>query len=233
MFDAHYSRRTFLPLTVLILLALAIMLVPFGASAAGSTPANRPSPHAITALPKPAVGTIMLTPTDTGKYTNKGFHNATNLNYLVGDCNLLNCYPPPNAHYRNFFVFDLGGVVGTITGATLVAADPFDNPPSAPYTLYAVQSSIAYVEADQRGATNIYHDLGAGTVYGSIIPADNTGSQTIPLNGYGVAAIRRAEAAQQQIVFGGDMPTPIGSNGYLFGGSGSSLTDVQLVLTVR
>jgi hypothetical protein len=89
-------------------------------------------------------------------------------------------------NWRNFLVFDLVGISGTVTsaslfipgfGTTIIAPSPVT------YALHAVATSPAILLAGGDGATNIYADLADGTLYGSAViqnPADNSGSALMP-----------------------------------------------------
>ena len=60
---------------------------------------------------------VMLAATSTGWYDISGLHLAGNLNYIVGINESLD-------QFRDFFIFDLTGVTGTITGATISIVNP-------------------------------------------------------------------------------------------------------------
>jgi hypothetical protein len=89
-------------------------------------------------------------------------------------------------NWRNFLVFDLAGISGTVMsaslfipgfGATIIAPSPVT------FALHAVATSPAILLAGGDGATNIYADLADGTLYGSVVipnPADNSGLAKMP-----------------------------------------------------
>lgn len=157
-------------------------------------------------------GSTVLNAVSTGWYSDAGFHQASNNNYIVGNCLPATCDGGDGVTLHNdFFVFDLSGVTGPITSASLSIANPSaaDNidPPFASdgfggvpttYTTWDVTTSIAALTADATSATGTYADLGSGIFYGST-PADasTNGTQvTVALDGAALAAIQGAEGGQ-------------------------------------
>ncbi|HVK56473.1 MAG TPA: hypothetical protein VM532_15780, partial [Burkholderiales bacterium] len=53
---------------------------------------------------------LVLDAIDRGAYSDSGFHNSLNTNYITGD---LRNGPPFYTDTHNFFVFDLSSVLGT------------------------------------------------------------------------------------------------------------------------
>jgi hypothetical protein len=137
------------------------------------------------------VSATTLTWIDSGAYSERGDHNATNTNYLAGyctDCN--NGLPGPS--FNNFFVFDTSGVQGTVTSATLRLRSGYV-PTGGLYSVFNVSTPIGTLRADHFGATGIYDDLGSGVQYGNvqISSTDVTGPALIDvlLNDDAIAAI--------------------------------------------
>jgi hypothetical protein len=155
-------------------------------------------------------GSVVLSATDKGWYDNTGFHQAGNPNYAVGQCQ--NCGPGVSA-FRDYFVFDLSGVSGPITDATLSIGNPpngfhvlkvsnpsagYDVGPPALWTLYDVSTPIGSLTADQTSATSIFTDLGTGVSFGSklVTGALNAMQVMLSLNASGLAALNAAVGGQ-------------------------------------
>ena len=117
---------------------------------------------------------------------------------------------------RDFFVFNLASVSGTITSATLDLYMP------APYGYLSYQSSEPYqltnsstpaadiigiLPAGSTAGVTIFNGLGTGTVFASItVSAANKGTTIhIPLNAEGLAFLNSNEG--QTIVLGGQDPS--------------------------
>jgi hypothetical protein len=161
--------------------------------------------------------TTILTYTDRGWYTSDGFHDPDEPNYIVGRYDV---------DYRNFFVFDLSSVTGTITSATLKLFNPSDRPgsgylsPDATETLelYDVSTSIASL-TDGTTGVSAFTDLGSGTSFGSTIVsvADNGTFITITLNASALSALNVAGGL---FAIGGAVTTLSGPDfQYVFGNS--------------
>ncbi len=92
--------------------------------------------------------TVTINATNTGWYSNTGFHNSMNANYLAGQIS----NGTRRAEFHNYFVFDLSGIQGTITNATLKVLNPqfgyFSNYPTQTYTVFDVSTPVAQVIAD-------------------------------------------------------------------------------------
>jgi hypothetical protein len=154
-------------------------------------------------------GTTVLNSVARGWYDDTGLHVASNNNYIVGNCLPATCDGGDGVTlHNNFFVFDLSGVSGPITSASLSLANPSaaDNidPPfpsdgfgGAPttYSTWDVSTAIAALEADNAGATGIYADLGSGVFYGTTpANASTNGTQVIVnLDGAALAELNRDE----------------------------------------
>jgi hypothetical protein len=151
--------------------------------------------------------------TDTGWWDNTGTHSATNKNYAVGNGSAL---------VRDYFVFNLAGVSGTVVGATLNIFNPVNGQSGTlrTWSVFDVSTPIVNLMATNSGQTSIYADLGSGTNLGN-----NTGPQTnntvlsTSLNAAGLAYIQSGLGGM--IAFGGDYVGAT-SNNYLYGFSGQA-----------
>lgn len=138
-----------------------------------------------------SAATYTLTAIDSGWYDLDYGHDPTNDNYIVGNC----C---GSGEHRNYFVFDLSGVTGTITSATLEIENPYTPitpDPSENWTLYNVSTPVATLVAggSPPATDSIFTDLGNGTSYGNVSVASNyTGIVTISLNASALAALNAA-----------------------------------------
>ena len=146
-------------------------------------------------------------------------------NYAVGPAT-----PDFHGRFRNFFVFDLAGVSGTIVSATLVAVNPVSMGDPNTYTLYDVTTPSTVFEAEEaEGATAVFDDLGTGTVLGSVTLTDATTSPVIvPLNSAGVAEVQSALGAS--LVLGGDYAPGTTPFQHIFLNSHLPGSDVKLIL---
>ena len=133
---------------------------------------------------------------DRGWYSDTGFHEPSNTNYIVGDC------PPCSGggEFRNFFVFGLEDVGGLVTAATLALEHPYgvgSPDPSETYTLFEVSTSKLALLGGSGGVA-AFNDLADGTVYGSyeLSSADDGSLVTISLDASGLAALNAATGGQ-------------------------------------
>jgi hypothetical protein len=155
-------------------------------------------------------GTITLDASDLGWYDNAGAHISTNKNYIAGDDGL-------GAEYRDYFVFDLSGLSGSIISAQLSLYNPcatclahavngYDSVnPSETYQVTNVTTPVAALEANSAGGTTaIFADLGTNTVYGSqVVSVSDDGQQVvITLDASAIAALN---AATGLFAFGGEI----------------------------
>jgi len=135
---------------------------------------------------------VTITNSDSGWYNVAGFHETDNKNYIAGEP----VFPEPplqSVSHRNFFVFDLSGVSGTITSAQIrLYAGVVTGP--GPYTLFDVVTPVLQLGSTQTDRTDIFADLGGGIAYGSvtITPADFGNLITIDLNAEAIAALQSA-----------------------------------------
>ncbi len=133
-------------------------------------------------------GSIQISVTSSGWYSDSGSHGSANPNYFVRTNG--------TGNYRNFFVFDLSSVTETIVSAMLKLENPqtLKNGITSTYTLFDVSTSIPTLVASQSGATGIYSDLGTGTSYGSatINNSVSPGFVEIAINNSAIAALNSA-----------------------------------------
>jgi hypothetical protein len=157
---------------------------------------------------------IVINATDSGWYNNG--HNSSNKNYAAG----------PNDTYRNYFVFDLSGVTGTITSATLrLDSGLVSGTPT--YDVYDVTTDVGTLMATHASgttATNIHSDLGSGDFYGSGMI---TGAHTIHDFVLNSSAFSSMNAATGLWALGGRN----NDSSYTFWGTNSSLTRQLIIET--
>ena len=179
-----------------------------------------------------ALTTMSITSFDAGWYRNDGAHNTANTNFIAGTT--------ARGTYRNFFAFDLAGLTGRVTSATLSIASngryqSFSR--SATYNLHQVTTSVASLVGGTGGAA-AYTDLGDGTLYGSTTVSTRGNrtrampTGTLVLNN----ALSDLTAAQgSQIAFGGTTDAYPYLWGYSSGANAATLTlqfDPTVVLPI-
>lgn len=172
---------------------------------------------------------VTLNAVASGFYNGTGTHTAGN--YAVGWF-----ATNPSGEIRDYFVFDLTNVSGTVIAAYLRLSTAPEGSvrygsedPSESFTLFAVTTPIATLTAGS-GGTAAFTDLGAGTTYGSVV-ATKTLDATIDvsLNGSGVAFL---QANRQPVAIGGAITTLAkgATSEFLFNATSAALTR-QLVIT--
>ncbi|MFO0798570.1 MAG: S8 family serine peptidase [Gemmataceae bacterium] len=197
-----------------------------------------PNNSATTAQPlsgaKGALGylepTPALTAADSGWYTQAGFHDPSNTNFLVG----LYTFASTN-EYRDWFLFNVPVLPGPVASARIEIFNPsspngYQSPDATEtYTLFDVTTSIASLTGGTAGVAG-FADLGSGVSYGSVTvsAASNGTLVVISLNAAGLAAVAAAQGGQFAV--GGALTTISGAaNQFLFGGTNSGVTR-QLVI---
>lgn len=172
--------------------------------------------------------TITLDATQTGFYNDSGVRTLGNYAtgwFAVGS----------PAELRSYFTFDLTGVSGSITGATVhlssgVAGSQYFSPdPSETLTFFDVSTTLAALTGGF-GGPNAFNDLGTGTSYGSY-----TLTKPVPsfidttLNAAGLAFLN---ANFTSIALGGAITTLTkgATNEAIFNGTDATLVR-QLILT--
>lgn len=135
---------------------------------------------------------------------------------------------------RSFFVFDLSGVTGTITAATLrLATNPsfstYISPdPSETFTLFDVSTPLATLTSGGGG----FADLGTGTTLGSFVATGALGAQAdISLNAAGLTYLNAAIGGNPAL--GGAITTLTSgaSNEIVFNATDASFTRQMLLTT--
>jgi hypothetical protein len=185
---------------------------------------------------------ITINASDSGNYTSSGSHALGDLEYVAGW---------DNEALRDYFVFDLSSLSGTIASATLHVYNPancepdcsytggYDSAdPSETYNLHEVLVPAALVTNSVLNPA-IYTDLGDGTSFGShnASLADNGAFIDIPLNAAGIASAQTFVGIGS-FVLGGELSTlasVLNTKEYVFG-----LTDPvgypdytrQLIITI-
>jgi hypothetical protein len=140
-----------------------------------------------------------------------GLGNGGTGNYIVGNCAVSGCNGT-DGEYRDYLVFDLSGVSGPITSATLSLWNPSNgfNGDPATYTNWDVTTSLGELES---GSLAAYADLGSGIQYASTAVGlfDNGTQVGITLDGAAVAALNAAEGGSFVVggaLNGGTVPEP-------------------------
>jgi len=158
--------------------------------------------------------TFTIDATDSGWYDSTGGHNSSDQNYFSGGFN--------STTYRNFFVFDLSSVSGTISSVTLRVTDRNNSPTGFPtngnltYTNYDISTSIATLTAGGAGQVATFADLGGGTSYGSVVivnPANTTQTIDVALNGSAILAIQALVGTGQFAIGGAITPNATDADG--------------------
>ncbi len=181
-----------------------------------------------------ASGEIELFAQDTGWYDAAGFHNPSNVNYVVGDA--------LGTNFHNFSVFDLSSITAPIVSARLLlfngasppnTADGYISPdPFETYAFFDVTTDIGVLTGGT-GGVGAYDDLGGGTFYGSydVSSADNGAFVIVDLNSDAIAALNSAGG---KFAFGGAITTishPLDVQESAFWFSHES-PDVRLIVTI-
>ena len=128
-----------------------------------------------------ANASVQVNATDSGWYTNVGFHYPVNQNYYAGG--------EGSFDVRNFFVFNLSGIADVESAFLRIYTYSISGPLS--YTLFDVTTNTTSLTNASAGVA-AFNDLGTGTAYSSATLLDfgNTYSFiNIPLNTSAVAAI--------------------------------------------
>lgn len=179
--------------------------------------------------------TVTLNATNVGWYADNGFHNSENLNYLAGQIGNGSIH----REFHNYLVFDLSGIQGTITNATVKITEPqfgyFSHDPNETYTMFDVSTPVSDLimssPIDNPAGINIFSDLGSGNSYGSLVldATQNISLVSTSLNADGISALN---SVRGPVAIGGAL-TSLNTerDEYVFGGSGDNDV-VQLVLTI-
>jgi hypothetical protein len=176
-------------------------------------------------------GTFTLSAVASGFYREDGTHAAGN--YAVG------WFTPDDVELRDYFVFDLSPVSGTITAAflRLATAPPSfirygGDDPSETFTLFDVSTALPGLTGGTGGIA-AFADLGGGTSYGSLVATSAIGETVdVVLNAAGIAFLAGSSG---QIAIGGAITTLTrapNDNEFLFNATSAGLTR-QLVVTTE
>lgn len=161
------------------------------------------------ALAAPASAAILsVTASDSGSYSQAGNHTPQNQNYITGRFD--------TTERRSFFVFDLTGVSGPVTAASLNLFNPDVSPflkgyvspdPSETLAVFDVSTPIATLTLGGVGIAGVFDDLGTGAEYGAVVvsSADNGQTVSVVFNALGIDAINAALGGS--IAFGGALTT--------------------------
>lgn len=143
-------------------------------------------------------GEFSISAYDTGWFFQSGYHDAGNDNYIVGECN--SC--ARTGYYNNFFLFDLAGVTGTITGATLTAYNPdYVSGVLSTWSTWDISSALSNVSSSwgDNSATglSIFNDLQSGTLFGSrqVTNVVDGTPVSITLNANAIASLNAASGS--------------------------------------
>jgi hypothetical protein len=183
-------------------------------------------------------GFFELTAVNNGWYRADGFHDSANDSYFVG--HLTGVVATNHLEHRNFFVFDLSGVTGTIVSAQLRLYSPRNSyssiDPFEIYKVWNVTTAISTLTASNSGAVgqSIFGDVGSGLEFGqrSVSEVDEDRLLAIALNDDAVADLN---ASSGLWAIGGALST-LDSNTdnseFFFGGSGADLMRVLELETI-
>ena len=134
--------------------------------------------------------------------------------------------------FRNWFIFDLAGVLTPVTNAELLLHNPgiVSDDGSEIYQLTSTTSTtMTLIEAD--GGEAVFDSLGTGTVFSTLTvldPEDDGATLSLALNSAGLAFLNANLG--ELVAFSGRLTTLDGSlNEFVFGGTGAaSSTDLHL-----
>jgi hypothetical protein len=162
---------------------------------------------------------------DSGWFSETGYHSADNTNYYSGDSTSL-------GQLNDYFSFNLTGVSGPVTAASFNVAS-YGITTSGTYTIYATSLTPAEVNSSVgcNTCTSIFNSLTSGSPIGSIgvTSADSNTVLDINLNSSGLSWLTANEG--QGIVLGGSFPQPYGSGQYAFGDSAFTASNNLTITT--
>lgn len=134
-------------------------------------------------------GDFFVPTSDSGWWDDSFGHDELNKNYFAGICS--SCVGDGNTN--DYFTFDLSGISGTITSASLNLYTYSVVGSSVEFQLFDITSPLSEVHASGTNAA-VYNDLMTGVSYGSFIynPSDSNEFRSILLNTDGVSALNSA-----------------------------------------
>jgi hypothetical protein len=176
--------------------------------------------------------TITLNAAESGFYLQDASHNAGN--YAVG---WYTGSIPDNVEVRDYFIFDLAPVSGTVVSAflRLSTAPPGSivygsSDPSETYTLFDVSTDLGPLTDGSAGLA-AFDDLGTGVSYGGVTVTPALGATVdVPLNAAGIAFIASNHG---RIAIGGAITTLAKGNTseFLFNSTSALLTRQLVIIT--
>jgi hypothetical protein len=145
-------------------------------------------------------GAITLNAVDTGWLSSTGNHDASNDNYIVGDCATCGL----NTAFNDYFRFDLSNVSVDITSAILSVGNGngYAAGPLSTFSLFDVTSSLSSLDVtrpqNDAGGIAIFNDLQSGVLYGSrsITNVVQNSQVDTDLNLAAIAALNRSRGGQ-------------------------------------
>jgi hypothetical protein len=176
---------------------------------------------------------VQVDAVDSGWYSASGTHNSTVSNYLAGECAAPQC--PQPVVFRNFFVFDLTAISGSILTATLDVENPstgyLSGDSSETWTAFDVTTPIPSLIAGGSGLTTTYADLGSGVSYGGAVVLPSTTLVQVNLNDAALTALNAS--SRSQFALGGALTTLDAevNREWVFGNSGAANVR-RLILSV-
>lgn len=172
---------------------------------------------------------IDLNTSQRGWIDDTGLSEASNGNYIAGAIS--------GTEYRNYFTFDLSGLIGVVESATLtldLPASGFASPTgSEVFALSGVDNAITGSISD---GLSVFADLGDGSIYGVSIIDGTESSVSISLNSEFLSAINSGGGSSLSI--GGALLSLSGSStadeyAFAFSDSNQGSSAVSLALVVN
>ena len=160
-----------------------------------------------------------ISSTDQGWIDSNGRHGAGNTNIYTGHTG--------TRELRNFQVFDISGLSGHYSSATLTYAAGNGNyiaDATETVTLYDVSTAPSRFFSDMFGSSGVaaYNDIGSGQVYGTATvrrPQGRMPAVSFTLNATGLAALNQAVSGNSQYFVIGAALTSNDGNDRLWSGS--------------
>jgi hypothetical protein len=177
--------------------------------------------------------TVVIATTNRGTYNERG-EQTDNSNFYVGDGRGNGC-DYCGGDYRNFFVFDLAGVVQPIASAKLALSMPLlgfrSDGTSENYELHDVVTPISDLVNGTSGVA-AHADLGNGVVYGSDSITDRCYCDYIDEIQLNASAIAAMNTSHGLFAMGGSITTlnDVVDSEFAFGSSPFSTAVLRLTL---
>ena len=153
-------------------------------------------------------------------------HGVSNGNYVAGRLS--------DVEMRNFFLFDLSGVTGTIVGASLeISAGTYvSSDASETFSLFDVTTPLASL-VDGTGGLAAFNDLGSGTTYGSRVFTASDPAFTPVTIALNAAALTSLLSGGTLFGMGGAVTSLGSATELLFGNTGFVEYKARLVLEME